>query len=91
VLADIDDQHALLKTHVGSLEVARAALDQVIDRITATYGDPNDGSSEQGRLVRGRQVLTGSPPRGRRRPGRFLGNRWVGGLSGGTGSRARKA
>jgi hypothetical protein len=61
VLADIDDQHASLKTHVGSLEVARAALDQVIDRITATYGDPNDGSSEQGGSSEVGQVIDEKP------------------------------
>nr|WP_143846007.1 hypothetical protein [Bradyrhizobium cosmicum]QDP27019.1 hypothetical protein FNV92_34915 [Bradyrhizobium cosmicum] len=48
VLADIDDQHAALKGHVGSLETTRAALDQVIGRMTASNGGPNDGSSEQG-------------------------------------------
>lgn len=45
VLADIDDQHAALKTHVGSLEATRSALDQVISRMTAgSNGGPNDGS-----------------------------------------------
>lgn len=45
VLDDIDDQHAALKIHVGSLEVTRSALDQVIARMTAgSNGGPNDGA-----------------------------------------------
>ncbi|MDI3559574.1 hypothetical protein [Bradyrhizobium sp. Arg816] len=45
VLNDIDDQHAALRDHVGSLEQTRAALDKVIDRMTAgSNGGPNDGS-----------------------------------------------
>ncbi|MET4170968.1 hypothetical protein ABIB99_002050 [Bradyrhizobium sp. LA6.1] len=44
VLDDIDDQHAALVSHVGSLENQRAALDKVIDRMTArSNGGPNDG------------------------------------------------
>lgn len=63
VLADIDDQHAALKTHVGSLETTRAALDQVITRMTASNGGPNDGSTEQkssdggsGQVIEGKAV-----------------------------------
>lgn len=49
VLADIDDQHAALKTHVGSLEATRSTLDQVISRMTVgSNGGPNDGSESSG-------------------------------------------
>ncbi|MET3348312.1 hypothetical protein ABIF52_008693 [Bradyrhizobium japonicum] len=45
VLDDIADQHAALKTHVGSLETTRSALDQVIARMApGSNGGPNDGS-----------------------------------------------
>ncbi|MGM4955688.1 hypothetical protein ACT4MK_10060 [Bradyrhizobium barranii] len=44
VLNDIDEQHAALRDHVGSLEQTRSALDKVIDRMTAgSNGGPNDG------------------------------------------------
>lgn len=58
VLDDIDEQHAALKTHVGSLEVTRSALDQVIARMIAgSNGGPNDGkdaskdSGEVGQVI----------------------------------------
>lgn len=62
VLDDIDDQHAALVSHVGSLENQRAALDKVIDRMTArSNGDPNDGggssqdsSGETGQVITSR-------------------------------------
>jgi hypothetical protein len=57
VLADIDDQHTALRSHVGALETTRAALDQVIARMTASNGGPNDGSSEQGGSSETGQVI----------------------------------
>lgn len=62
VLQDIDDQHAALRTHVGSLEATRAALDQVIERMTASNGGPNDGGESStgsiaaGQIIEGRNV-----------------------------------
>ncbi|BAR61795.1 hypothetical protein ACFLEY_21660 [Bradyrhizobium sp. YCK136] len=66
VLADIDDQHAALKTHVGSLEVTRSALDQVIARMTAgSNGGPNDGGdSSSGSTGDVGQVITSETGKG---------------------------
>lgn len=63
VLADIEDQHTALRGHVGSLETTRAALDQVIDRMTASNGGPNDGGeSSAGSEGAGvGQVIDGKP------------------------------
>jgi hypothetical protein len=65
VLDAIDEQHATLKRHVGSLEVEHSQLDQVINRMVAAAGDngapKNDGeessiaSSEVGEVG---QIIT---------------------------------
>jgi hypothetical protein len=45
VLDAIDEKHAALKTHVGSLEAVESQLDQVIARMVAgSNGGPNDDS-----------------------------------------------
>lgn len=70
VLDDIDDQHAALKNHVGSLEQTRASLDQVIARMTAgSNGGPNgggDSSQDSSKDSSGEvgQVITSETPRG---------------------------
>ncbi|MBW7967576.1 hypothetical protein [Bradyrhizobium sp. BR 10261] len=44
VLDDIDDQHAALRDHVGSLEKQRSDLDKILDRMGArSNGGPNGG------------------------------------------------
>jgi len=44
VLDAIDEKHAALKGHVGSLETTASQLDQVIGRMVAgSNGAPNDG------------------------------------------------
>ncbi|UGY03228.1 hypothetical protein [Bradyrhizobium quebecense] len=53
----IDEQHAALKSHVGSLEDNKAQLDQILGRMVAgDNGAPNDGEagssgSEVGQVI----------------------------------------
>lgn len=69
VLDDIDDQRRALRDHVGSLEQTRAALDQVIGRMTAgSNGGPNDGgdgstgsgTTEVGQVITSRTETEGA-------------------------------
>lgn len=68
VLDDIEDQEKALVSHVGALEVTRASLDQVINRMApGSNGAPNGGgeSSEKSStaLTGGEvgQVIDGKP------------------------------
>ena len=51
VLDAIDERHAALKGHVGSLETTAAQLDQVINSMIAgSNGGPNDGDKSSNGL-----------------------------------------
>jgi hypothetical protein len=69
VLDAIDERHAALKSHVGSLESTASQLDQVINRMVAgTNGGPNDGEDSS----RGSTSSTGSTTDGSAEPGQVI-------------------